>query len=78
MDPLLIQACGPCLPPGRSSAAFLALITDKYRNFTQDYQRHWVGMDQKGSKSQQHNNTSSAGFDSASVSTMENIPSTIR
>ncbi|CAL8127255.1 unnamed protein product [Orchesella dallaii] len=34
-DPLLLQACGPCLPPDRSTAAFLALITDKYRNFTQ-------------------------------------------
>lgn len=47
MDPLLIQACGPCLPPARSTAGFLALITDKYRNFTQEYQRNWVGADQK-------------------------------
>ncbi|ODN03272.1 EF-hand calcium-binding domain-containing protein 1 [Orchesella cincta] len=51
-DPLLLQACGPCLPPDRSTAAFLALITDKYRNFTQCYHRHWVGGDQKGKPTQ--------------------------
>jgi len=48
MDPLLIQACGPCLPPDRTTAAFLALLTEKYRNFTQAYHRNWVGADKKG------------------------------
>jgi len=48
LDPLLLQAIGPCLPPDRTTAAFLALFTEKYRNFTQAYRRQWVGSDKKG------------------------------
>ncbi len=73
MDPLLIQACGPCLPDARSTAAFLALVTDKYRHFTQAYQRHWVGADpKKGSKGQSNINVVAP-----SSSTIDNILSNI-
>lgn len=78
MDPLLIQACGPCLPDARSTAAFLALVTDKYRNFTQAYHRHWVGSDQKkGSKN--HSTISAIGISpySSHPSGIDNILSNI-
>lgn len=41
-DPLLLQAIGPCLPPAKAIAAFLALVTDKYRKYTDCYGRNWV------------------------------------
>jgi len=33
-NPLLLVSIGPCLPPSRCMAAFLALFADKYRNYT--------------------------------------------
>lgn len=32
-DPLLLQSIGPCLPPARSLAAFMATFTDNYRSY---------------------------------------------
>jgi len=57
MDPLLIQACGPCLPPDRTTAAFLALLTEKYRNFSQSYHRNWVNADKKGQSGNANDNS---------------------
>ncbi|ODN02231.1 EF-hand calcium-binding domain-containing protein 1 [Orchesella cincta] len=33
-DPLLLVSIGPCLPKSQCCAAFLALITEKYRSYT--------------------------------------------
>jgi len=33
-NPLLLVSIGPCLPPSNCIAAFLALICEKYRNYT--------------------------------------------
>jgi len=33
-DPLMLVSCGPCLPTMRSCAAFLSLVTQKYRVYT--------------------------------------------
>ncbi|CAL8094057.1 unnamed protein product [Orchesella dallaii] len=33
-DPLLLVAVGPCLPPVKCCAAFMALVTEKFRHFT--------------------------------------------
>jgi len=33
-DPLMLVSIGPCLPPHQCIASFLALVTDKYRNYT--------------------------------------------
>ncbi|OXA42827.1 EF-hand calcium-binding domain-containing protein 1 [Folsomia candida] len=40
-DPLLLQACGPCLPSPKSTASFLALITLKYRSYTGVWAVQW-------------------------------------
>jgi len=33
-NPLMLVGIGPCLPPQSCVASFLALVTDKYRNYT--------------------------------------------
>lgn len=33
-DPLLLQSIGPCLPPARSLAAFMATFTENYRSYS--------------------------------------------
>jgi len=50
IDPLLLQACGACLPKSKAAAAFLPFIPEKYRNFTQRYHRHWVSDANKGNR----------------------------
>jgi hypothetical protein len=41
-DPLMLQACGPCLPATKSLAAFLALITLRYRSYTGVWALNWA------------------------------------
>ncbi|OXA58598.1 EF-hand calcium-binding domain-containing protein 1 [Folsomia candida] len=43
-DPLLLQSIGPCLPPARSLAAFMAIFTENYRS----YSTEWNGEDMNG------------------------------
>ena len=40
-DPLLLQACGPCIPNPRSIAAFMACVTDTYRDYSPAWGSYW-------------------------------------
>ena len=40
-DPLLLQACGPCLPNPGSTIAFLACVSDSYRDYTPPWGGPW-------------------------------------
>ena len=37
IDPLLLQACGECLPSPRAAATFLATMTVEYRSYSSAY-----------------------------------------
>jgi len=62
-DPLLIQACGPCIPSPKSMAAFLALITEKYRSYTGCWGSSWSPkkIDKRASKAHNFRKYSVAG-----------------
>ncbi|XP_021950163.1 EF-hand calcium-binding domain-containing protein 1 isoform X1 [Folsomia candida] len=40
-DPLLLQSIGPCLPPARSLAAFMAIFTENYRSYSTEWNDEW-------------------------------------
>jgi len=40
-DPLLLQSIGPCLPPARSLAAFMATFTENYRTYSTEWNDEW-------------------------------------
>jgi len=42
IDPLLLQAVGPCLPTAKASAAFLAVVTEDYRAYTGCWGHSWL------------------------------------
>jgi len=42
IDPLLLQAVGPCLPTAKAAAAFLAVFTDDYRAYTGCWGSSWL------------------------------------
>jgi Ca2+-binding EF-hand superfamily protein len=48
-DPLLIQACGPCLPNPNSIAAFLACSTEYYRDYSPVWGAEWESMKKRRS-----------------------------
>jgi Ca2+-binding EF-hand superfamily protein len=37
LDPLLLQAIGPCLPPAKSLAAFMSIFTENYRSYSTEW-----------------------------------------
>jgi hypothetical protein len=36
-DPLLLQSIGPCLPPARSLAVFMAIFIENYRSYSTEW-----------------------------------------
>ncbi|ODN03456.1 EF-hand calcium-binding domain-containing protein 1 [Orchesella cincta] len=57
-DPLLLQSIGPCLPPAKSLAAFMATFTENYRSYTSEWNDEWKvnmqGVSKKHSKINRH------------------------
>jgi len=56
-DPLMLQFIGPCLPPAKSIAAFLALITEKFRRYVEPYGRDFIKSKKQKKKSRQSRHT---------------------
>jgi len=66
-DPLLIQACGPCLISPKCMARFLFTITEDYRAYTSEMLNNAVTGKKHGSKRGSSSSSSTSGSRGAST-----------